>query len=157
MMRNLLDATRAPIKVIGWPKQSIYGTLGLNKDSLVDLAILLGCDYAHFTGSPFFKPEAAYRLIQLHGTIENISNTLQHDKRVNSLKNTFALRNGYMEQVKIARHMFTLPPLPPPSTFQAIEPLPDLTSQILRDIERQLDLWLTPTHDSRVESIAKLT
>ncbi|KAH9478680.1 Flap endonuclease 1 [Psilocybe cubensis] len=151
LIQNLLPMIPDPIEVVGFPKKSIYGTLRMSKITLMDLEILLRPGSNSFPYRVVFTPDQAYYLIRRHGTIENISNALQLDRSYLPPQSTFALRDGYMDRVRIARRLFELPPLPPYSAFQHVEPHPEVTSEFMKELDSQLDQLITPMDSYKME------
>ena len=63
---NIIFSTRSGYELVKLP--DVLSGLGLSMDSFIDLCILCGCDY---TGTiPKIGPVTAYKVIQLHGSIE---------------------------------------------------------------------------------------
>ncbi|PPQ95050.1 hypothetical protein CVT25_000618 [Psilocybe cyanescens] len=102
-------------------------SLGLTRSQFLDFALLLGTDFTHRIGQ--IGPTRAYAFIKDHGSIEGV---VKHIADNPKYKPTLPW-DSYFAQVNIARLVFqTLPPVPPPESFQPTEKNEALAAEILK-------------------------
>jgi flap endonuclease-1 len=78
LVRHLMAPASQKVAVTEFDYNTVLESLGLTPDQFIDLCILCGCDYTDKI--PGIGPVRALTLIQKHGSIEKVLETLSADK-----------------------------------------------------------------------------
>lgn len=129
LVRNITSQAEPLVLIFG---TDIPTALDISVSSFVDFAILIGTDF-----SPRLKglgPNRALKLIQSHNTIENAL-AATTPRYAPGPRQTLT---EYLEQVTVARRIFTS--LPPPPQLSKLVPRNEYDARLVHDILEQYDL-----------------
>ena len=101
---RLIRSLSSKKKAIEINLQTLLEEMQINQDQLVDLCILLGCDYCETI--PKIGPKRAYEKIKEHGSIKNF---LENDEKVKN--GYYKVPENYQENYQNAANFFKNPPL----------------------------------------------
>ncbi|KIJ61629.1 hypothetical protein HYDPIDRAFT_169641 [Hydnomerulius pinastri MD-312] len=130
LLRNI-TAREAPLVLVAG--DAVRATLGLERESYVDLALLMGTDFSQRIKN--VGPARALKFIREHGSIERvIAHESKYPPRVPV--------PDYLEEVGLARTVFqTLPPVPDPESLRQTEGDPGAVAEIVQRCGLQKVLW----------------